>query len=482
MKQVYAVNKETNRLEFIAANLFLVKKAIEEAHKTESAYHILGDIDMKYVSRIVYVDGNCVYNNCDFWLNRGSEILEDYESHDVRDILGNQVQKVRYETELNSNINRIVNIDGRPGEVTYNIEVANEMIALFKEECILTDFKGITPLEIAAKLAQAYTLVLTGSFREAKTIFQALETDPFLTAERKQKYIDMLDAADAIEYASDDELIYTTDPVVEPDPELVEYVRTYLVDQSSDVTYEHTFYYAALRGKEDGKPRFEEGDKLVFVIRHAERDSDGSSSTDINSTGEAHALSVGQQIAYGNVPSSHEPNNAVMIETNDAHYFSSELVRCKHTAQLIASGRGDTDSSASDYSGITVDQDLLDGYRFIPNHPSSGVTTVLQKYCSDPDSLTAEELSYFGVESAEEARTKLAADTDQFINEIINKSDKTLGVFVTSDYFVGALMAGVSNYGRSFDTSLWVDWCSGVCLIVHPNNTYDAFCVKCSKK
>lgn len=52
---------------------------------------------------------------------------------------------------------------------------------------------------------------MTGSFREAKSIIQGLEPDPFLTEERKQKYIDMLDAADAIEYASDDELIFDTD-------------------------------------------------------------------------------------------------------------------------------------------------------------------------------------------------------------------------------------------------------------------------------
>ena len=210
MNQYYAVNKETQQVEYRSASLFLLKDIIKFNHKDINDYLILGDVGMKYVSRIVYVDGECVYNNVEFWRERAHQVLDDYDEHEVLDIIGQPVDSIRFETEMNSNTSRISCIDGRPGEVVYNIEIGNEMIALFKEECILTDFIGITPLELAAKLAQAYTLVLTGSFREAKSVFQELDTDPFLTEERKQKYIDMLDAADAIEYASNEELIFTT--------------------------------------------------------------------------------------------------------------------------------------------------------------------------------------------------------------------------------------------------------------------------------
>lgn len=52
--------------------------------------------------------------------------------------------------------------------------------------------------------------------------------------------------------------------------------------QSSDMTKEHTFYYAAMHQPDESKaPRFNDGDKLIYVIRHAERDSDSSSTTDI---------------------------------------------------------------------------------------------------------------------------------------------------------------------------------------------------------
>ena len=493
MNQIYAIDRETNAIAYTAANMAMLKAKLVEIGKTLDEFLILGDMGMNFVSRIVYVDGTCIYNNCDYWLNHGHEILDDYDQHEVKDILGNDVDIIRYRNELDSNITRIVQIDGRPGEVSYNIEVATEMIALFKEECILTKFTGITPLELADKLAPAYTLVLTGSFREAKTIFQSLDTDPFLTAERKQKYIDMLDAADAIEYADDEELIYNTDPEEPEIPEeLVEYVRVFIMDQSQTMTKEHTFYYAALiqdpeKPASSGKPWLSEGDRLIYVIRHAERDSDSSSTTDINSTGIAHAKSIGAQLAYGNAPSSTYATCTIPFETNDAHYFAIDLVRTQHTAQCIAEGRGDTDSSASDYSGITVDQELLDGYRYLKEKPSSGTTALLKKYANTPDSLTEEELTtYFGVSTADEAREQIASDTNQFINEIINAADKygkSLNFFVTSDYFIGCMQAGVTRlqYDQTSNDP-WVNWCSGVAIVVHPDNTYDAFAVKCSKK
>ena len=110
---------------------------------------------------------------------------------------------------MNSNISRISSIDGLAGEIDYNITVGNEFIALFREECVKTDFKGITPLEIGIKLAPVISLVQTGSFREAKQVLQSLETDPFLTEERIAKYIAMMDSADAIEYATPEEFFYT---------------------------------------------------------------------------------------------------------------------------------------------------------------------------------------------------------------------------------------------------------------------------------
>lgn len=480
MNEYYAIDKNTLQVAYKSASLFLLKNTIAYDKREESEFIFTGDISMKYLSRVVYVDNECVYNNKTFWTQTAPSIIEEFDEHEVIDFMGKKVDLVRFETEFNSNSSRISAIDGVAGEVEYNIEIAGEMIALFKEECVFTNFVGITPLEIASKLAPAYSLVLTGSFREAKQVFSTLEDDPFLTAERKQKYMDMLDAADAIDYATDDELIFTTKPT----EELVDYVRVYLMDQSSDMTKEHTFYYAAMNQPDTTKkPRFREGDKLIYVIRHAERDSDSSSTTDINSTGVSHATSIGAQLAYGHAPSSSASDITITIEPNDASYFANDLIRSKHTAQCIALGRGDTDSAADDYSGITEDNDLLYGYRYLKSHPASGTTDLLKRYCTKDAELSESDLAYIGAETAETARNKLIADTKKFINEIIAKADKTLNFFITSDYFVGCMQAGVSSFGYDqTDNNPWVNWCSGVAIVAHPDNTFDAFCVKCSKK
>lgn len=209
INQVYAINKKTYMLEYGSANLYLLRDKLKADGKNEIDYLIVGDLNMKHVSRITYVDGKCIYNNVDFWKNDAVAILEDYDEHKVIDFLGDAVNKDRFQIELNNNQSRISGIEGVPGEVLYNIEVASEFISLFKEETVYTEFVNITPDELMAKLAPVVTALTTGSFREAKHAIQAMEYDSFLTDERVAKYVAMMDAADAIEYAEPSEKVFT---------------------------------------------------------------------------------------------------------------------------------------------------------------------------------------------------------------------------------------------------------------------------------
>lgn len=208
MNEYYAIDRDTQKVAYKAASLFLLKHTIEYDKRDISEFIIAEEMNMKYLSRIVYVDGECVYNNKDFWTQSAQTILEEFEGHEVLDFMGKTVDKVRFETEFNSNSSRIANIDGVAGEVDYNITIGNEFIALFREECIFTDFQTVTPLDIAKKLMSVIALVQTGSFREAKLVLQTIENDAFLTPERIQKYEDMLDSADAITYATDEDFFY----------------------------------------------------------------------------------------------------------------------------------------------------------------------------------------------------------------------------------------------------------------------------------
>jgi len=211
INQVYAINKKTYMLEYGSANLYLLRDKLKADGKNEIDYLIVGDLNMKHVSRITYVDGKCVYNNVDFWKNDAVNILEDYDEHTVIDFLGATVNKDRFQIELNNNQSRISGIEGVPGEVLYNIEVASEFISLFKEETVYTEFVNITPDELMAKLAPVVTALTTGSFREAKHAIQSMEYDSFLTEERVAKYVAMMDAADAITYATTEDFFYTAE-------------------------------------------------------------------------------------------------------------------------------------------------------------------------------------------------------------------------------------------------------------------------------
>ena len=214
---IYVLNKENFKFIGRFDNMKFAKEMLNKEGILEDECIFTEDIGMKYVSRIVEVDGKVIYMNKDWWSKEAPSIIEDYENHKVYDFIEvskpeaerKPVSLDRFKRELYQNIDRINAIDGVAGEVDYNISVGSDFIALFREECIFTDFQSVTPLEIAQKLMAVISLVQTGSFREAKLVLKTIENDAFLTPERIKKYEDMLDSADAITYATDEDYFYT---------------------------------------------------------------------------------------------------------------------------------------------------------------------------------------------------------------------------------------------------------------------------------
>lgn len=209
---IYVIRKADLKIIGYADSIKLAKELVPN----ELDYTFTEDLNMNYISTVVYFDGKCVYNNVDFW-NKALDYYDDYDSHTVTDIFGKAIPLNRFKTERESNFNRINAIDGRPGEISYNMTVGKEFISLFRQECILTDFKkdaDTSPMIIFNKLATVIAMIDIGGFREARQyLAAALEagtiTDQFLTEERIAKYIDMLTAADSIEYATDEDYFYT---------------------------------------------------------------------------------------------------------------------------------------------------------------------------------------------------------------------------------------------------------------------------------
>lgn len=208
----YAIDKLTRK---IYGEYGTIEKLYEAMLGKEDKYLFLEDAVMKVVPRITFINNQCVYNNRKFWLENGAEIIKNFDDYVIKDILNKDIDKIRFIDEYNTICPRAAMVDGRPGQIEYNIEVGNEFISLFREECILTDFNNrsnTTPMKIFQKLEQVIGMVQIGAFREAKQFLQYYREsllDDFLTDERIDKYITMLDAADSIEYATnEDEFVY----------------------------------------------------------------------------------------------------------------------------------------------------------------------------------------------------------------------------------------------------------------------------------
>lgn len=187
-------------------NYAAIHKIIEADPNIEEKDLIISkELDMHIVSRITYVDDNCVYKNKEYWsqdLSVLTNILDNYGNHTIIDFMGLPIDKSRFELEWYNNRDAIAKIDGIAGEVEYNITVGNEFISLFREMCVITPLEKITPLQIAEKTANIIPLILTGSFKEAIVLIQQLDVDEFFTEERLNLFINMLKSADSIDYMS----------------------------------------------------------------------------------------------------------------------------------------------------------------------------------------------------------------------------------------------------------------------------------------
>ena len=471
---IYVLNKENFKFIGRFDNMKFAKEMLNKEGILEDDCIFAEETGMKYVSRIVEVDGKVIYNNKDWWTKKAPYIIEDYENHSVYDFLEvnkpeeerTKVSLDRFKRELCQNVNRINEIDGRAGEVCYNIEIGNEVIALFREECILTDFQGITPMQIGAKLAQAYTLLMTGSFREAKQIFMSVDTDPFLTVERKQKYIDMLDSADAIRYADAKDYIFTTE-----EKKQIEETYKRVTTSWSQSDWNSYRYALASIGADD---------KYIMVIRHADRDSNDTGVTgDINSTGLDSCKTVAEQMKDGTSWTKDGVTYLIDCPANNAHYFSTNYTRTRHTAQALAEYRLDTDSAASDYSGITDATETLLSERFLKEPKDSGNSDLLSRWINDPSSLTQEELTVnIGVSTPEEAVARLTALANQFTQEIIALADKRLNVFVTHDYYLVPFVAAMTEI-KFEKGGNWLNYEAGLGIILHSDNTFEIFPIRC---
>lgn len=200
---IYSVNISTGLLVGLFSSEAEARDYVASFGSNDFKYVFLEEVgSMKYVSRTVFSDGIYIYNNKQFWVDQAPYIYKDYENHSVLDVLGVPVTKERFHIEWISNSTRITKIIDTPSEVAYNMEVGQELIALFREKCITEEHSEFSGLEIATQIAGLIPLLQTGSFKEAREFLAAFPRNTYFTDEVLNHFYNMLGAADAITYSN----------------------------------------------------------------------------------------------------------------------------------------------------------------------------------------------------------------------------------------------------------------------------------------
>ena len=201
-----------------------------------------------------------------------------------------------------------------------------------------------------------------------------------------------------------------------------------------------------------------EGEKVVLMVRHAERGSDYSRTGPLTENGKLQSRELG----------------AKMIGSPDIYYAGSQFIRTHQTCNNIAKGHGDADTLADTLSVLN------DGW-FIKSQSAynsaqwqaGGAFALLSKW--------AYEGGYTN------AFYDLAERSSELIEEhlipALEKSGKSIGVFVSHDVMLLPLIAYVSDGNIDLkyyisSENRWVNYLAGFAVVIKPDGTKVFYAVK----
>jgi broad specificity phosphatase PhoE len=196
-------------------------------------------------------------------------------------------------------------------------------------------------------------------------------------------------------------------------------------------------------------------EKVVFVLRHAERKSQTSKETPLTSNGEQQAQLVGQKLVGG----------------EDFVFGHTDYVRTEETAHNIAIGRGQDTFIHDTIPQITSswfvkDEELRKSY--ISKDTSSNLLVALWAF----HGLFADAFYDLEERGQEVVNTYLTKD--------YSKMDKAK-VIISHDEFIVPLLAyaTIKTPGVRYDWNpWWVNYLTGVAIIVNNKNEKRYICVK----
>ena len=199
-------------------------------------------------------------------------------------------------------------------------------------------------------------------------------------------------------------------------------------------------------------------EKLVLVIRHAERNSDSAATDPLNEKGMEQSLKLGESLAG----------------VTDFYCASSPSVRAQQTCNQVAKGRGDTDTLADTIS-------LLGGYWYVKD----SVAYAKAKKDNGGSWNVVTKWAYEGAYA--DVFYEFAPRCNEWIEDVIlpsfEEAKSRVTLFVSHDLLLVPLVIYISagnvnlRYYKS-NSNRWLNYLAGVAIVMRPDGTRRFYAVR----
>lgn len=198
---------------------------------------------------------------------------------------------------------------------------------------------------------------------------------------------------------------------------------------------------------EDVMKKLAPGEKVIFILRHAERTDDTGKNGHLTANGKTQSQSVGAK-----------------LKGESIYFVNSTYTRSYETCSNVATGAGITDMGNDTLPELDGDWFVKDESKFETYKNGNGGGWVV-----------ASEYAYKG--SYSDAYYPLQSRGEEFMTEIVKPrfaKVNRVGVWISHDMMVVPLTAFCTNGKanlRYFDTKQWINYLAGVAIILGTDGT-----------
>ncbi|WP_298771528.1 histidine phosphatase family protein [uncultured Fibrobacter sp.] len=199
-----------------------------------------------------------------------------------------------------------------------------------------------------------------------------------------------------------------------------------------------------------------EGEKLILVLRHAERGSDYSITGPLNENGISQSLELGR----------------ILKSDLTFYYGASQYVRAHQTCNNIAKGRDEQDTLADTLSILNDDMYVKDAEAYKKAKKDAGDGWKAASKWVYENAYTD---AFYDLEMRS---TELI---DDFLIPALIQSEKSVGLFVSHDVAMVPLVLYVSS--RNIDLKYhvnknWLNYLAGIAIVLKPDGTRVFYAVR----